>query len=158
VLSSLKTVEIHIEHPYNENAYIEAIEDPTEKIAYKTWVTQNSIIYLVLDYMNFMEFKAQLPKQTFLNQKLFGYMSELEVDKVKEGAQILSYNFKTIKMKQKEVMEISRYMLKYAKVLLDDSKRTKEDKKRQEELIKDFRVPGLSFVEQSKKLGSNEIT
>jgi len=105
-----------------------------------------------------MEFKAQLPKQTFLNQKLFGYMSELEVDKVKEGAQILSYNFKTIKMKQKEVMEISRYMLKYAKVLLDDFKRTKEDKKRQEELIKDFRVPGLSFVEQSKKLGSNEIT
>ena len=57
-ISSLKAVEIHIEHPHNENAYIEAIEDPTERIAYKTWVTQNSLIYLVLDYMNFIEFKA----------------------------------------------------------------------------------------------------
>jgi predicted transcriptional regulator len=57
-------------------------------------------------------------------------MSELEVDKVKEGAQILSYNFKTIKMKQKEVIEISRFMLKYAKVHLDDTKRTKEEKKK----------------------------
>lgn len=107
VLSSLKPVEIHIEHPFNENSYIEAIEDPTEKTAYKTWVTQHSIIYLVLDYMNFIEFKSQLPKQTFLYQKLFGYMSELEVDKVKAGAQILSYHFKTIKLKQQEVMVIS---------------------------------------------------
>ena len=131
-LSSIKAIEIHIEHPYNENAYIEAIEDSTEKIAYKTWVTQNSLIYLALDYMSFTEFKAQLPKQTFLYQKLFGYMSELEVSKVKEGAQILSYNFKTIKMKQKEVMEISKYMLKYGKVRRDDLKRTKEDMKKQE--------------------------
>ena len=98
-LGSFEHVEIHIEHPYSETAYIEAIEDPTEKIAYKTWVTQNSLIYLVLDYMNFIEFKSQLPKKTFLYQKLFGYMAELEVDKVKDGAQILSYNFKTIQMK-----------------------------------------------------------
>ena len=85
-------------------------------------------------------------------------MSELEVDKVKEGAQILSYNFKTIKMKQKEVTEISRYMLEYRKVWFDDSKRTKEEKKKQEQLVDDFKVPGLTFVEQSKKLGSTEIT
>ena len=85
-------------------------------------------------------------------------MAELEVDEVNEGAKILSYNFKTIQMKQSELLELSSWMLKYSKAKVDDSKLTKEEKKRQQKLVKDFEAPVPEDFDQSKKLGNIEIT
>ena len=49
-------------------------------------------------------------------------------------------------------------MLKYSKAKVDDSKLTKEEKKRQQKLVKDFEAPVPEDFDQSKKLGNIEIT
>ena len=49
-------------------------------------------------------------------------------------------------------------MLKYSKAKVDDDKLTKEEKKKQQKLVKDFKAPVSDLIDQSKKLGNTEIT
>ena len=140
-------------HPGNFKTLLNRYEKPADRLAELTIHEYNVIMYLVLDYITYLEYDPNLGtlgKGTFYYEdKIFAKISKLKINEYREGAKIIAAEFEEVAFSSKTVEDLAKYMIRYT----NDYQNNKEERKKKSDVtdtltMKSYKYKGLRYYDK----------